>query len=178
MMSDDPILCYFSAIRTEILELKQRIIRIMAGGVTGIPILIGVGRTVNLDILIIVSPIIPVVFTLMLLFEQASLMRAGRYIRLHLEPKMLTDKTLGWESFLETEHFNRYAEKIFAVSCHGTFALYYVVCSFLSYNQMKVIAGDFSASIIASAFAGAFLVILYFVVSMFPIGTKRSHEQR
>lgn len=176
-MADDPVLCYFEAIRSEILAIKERIIKIMAIGITGVPILIGVGRNINLDILVITSPAITVVFTLMLLFEQAALMRAGRYIRLHLEPAMFPDKkTKGWEEFLEDTRENRYADKIFSVVAHVTFALYYIAGAVLSYTRIQAVAGEFWAWIAVAIFMGFFIVIFAAVFYMFPTGSKRSNE--
>jgi len=171
--NDNFISNQFFALREEILALKERVIRIQSTAITGIPLLVAAGEKFNLDFVLIVSPIITAVVVLMLSFEQNSIMRAGRYIRKHIEPKLKSEDMIGWEEFLEKpEEKNRNAEKYFLSSVVISFVLYYLAGAILAYLKTKPKYGDEFGMLLAIFYMCILPFSVFFVLKNFKIGTK------
>src|SRR6266566_4825147 len=114
------------ALRDEILALEERGMRIQIAGLTGIPTLIAAGSVLRLPFLIIFSPVIILVASLMTIFTQDSIMRDGRYIKECIEPHLLRGSGKGWEHFLQEKSDNRKVEHHTRVSIVLAFAFYYI----------------------------------------------------
>lgn len=157
----------YGAIRTEIDYLTKILMQFQAVSVTSIPIIIGTGDKFNLDFVVFSGPIITIVFGLMLLFIQNSIMRAGEYIRTILEPRLVRKKEeeeLGWEEWLEKLPRNRIAEKFFAWSAHIAFCLYYIAGTYLAYNRFLTRFGSDLAVLSLGIYGGLFVVCLFILV--------------
>jgi hypothetical protein len=166
----------FRTLRDEIAAKSERVVRIQLSGVTAIPLVIGAGEKYGVLIVLAASPIITIVFTFILLYEQNGIMRAGRYVRLHLEPFLAEQQATGWEEWLEQYPANRRAEKFFALSAYIAFSLYYLGGSYLAFLTVKATYGDQLAVVLAAIYAGGFLLALYLVVTNFAISTRTQDE--
>lgn len=171
----------YYALRSEILGTKERVMRIHITGLAGIPLFVAAGEKLDLHLLILVSPVVTAIFTLVLMFEQNSLMRAGRYIRVHIE-KPLKNKLsgdvrqlelIGWEHFLELpDEKNRQAELYFSASAVGAFSLYYIGGTLLAYLYAKNNYPHPLATAIALIYGSAFLFCVYYGWNNFKVGTS------
>jgi hypothetical protein len=156
----------FEALRAEILGIKERVIRLQVIGVTGIPLVIGAGEKYELSAILMAAPLITLVFTFMLLFEQNSLMRAGEYIKENLEsPPLCPQGLTGWEHWLEGETRRRTAEAFFAWAAYIAFAVYFALGTYLAYGPVNEQLGTTAAVAILGLYCGGFLLGLYLVVT-------------
>ena len=133
----DFLVLQYQALREEILHLKKRIALNLGLGLIGIPIFIGAGFKLGLQPVIIASPLVTVAFMFILMFEQNSLVRAGRFIREHIEPALLKKGTRGWEEFLEDCQENRHGEKLFSLAAYLIFGMYYFIGMLQSFRQLR-----------------------------------------
>jgi len=99
-------------------------------------------------------------------------MRAGKYIRLLLEPSLVAQQVMGWEEWLERYPSNRRAEKFFALSAYIAFSLYYLGGSYLAFLAVKASYGRELAVVLAAIYVGGFLLALYVVVTNFATSTS------
>jgi hypothetical protein len=126
----------FQALREEILALKVRVMRIQTMGLTGIPVLIGLAVKYDIPEVLYVGPLLTIVVCLMILCEQCSIMRAGNYIRNHIEPYFLPEDMVGWEKYLEGEKQRR-AEKYFRFSTLLLYLLYWLGGTILALKELS-----------------------------------------
>jgi len=171
-VSKEFLFLQFKALRDEIVGKTERVVRIQLTGVTAIPLVIGAGEKYNILILLAASPIVTIVFSLILLYEQNGIMRAGRYIRTHLEPLLFSHQTIGWEEWLEQYSVNRRAENFFALSAYIAFSLYYLGGSCLAFLAVRASFGQQVAVVLTAIYAGGFLLALYVVMTNFAVNTK------
>ena len=123
----------YRALRQEICDIKGRLVRIMGLGIIGTPIFIGAAMKMELQPVVILSPIVPVAFMFLLLLEQNALMRAGRYIKDYIEPKLGG----GWEKFIAETMGARQGERYFSWAACLIFAMYYWIGMLQSFRQIK-----------------------------------------
>ena len=159
----------FNTLRDEILSLKARVSRILIAALSGIPIIIATGDKLKLDFLIITAPIITAVAMFLILSEQNGIMRAGRYIRKHLEPKIKQQNILGWEEYLESEEINRSCERYLLVSVVTVFSVYYIGSSLLAYLTIQTKYGLKYANFLLLIYLSATLFFVYFIIRNFQI---------
>jgi hypothetical protein len=170
------LLLQFKALRDEILGKIERVVRIQLIGITAIPLVIGAGEKYDISSVLAAAPLVTVVFALILLYEQNGIMRAGKYIRVHLEPFFLQQHLTGWEEWLEKYPINRRAKTFFARAAHIAFSLYYLGGSYLGFLAVKTSYGLEEATILAAIYVGGFLLALYFVVTNFATSTRTPNE--
>lgn len=174
---DEFLLAQYKALRDEILGLMERVVRIQLIGVTAIPLVIGAGEKYELGLVTAAGPVVTVVFALILLYEQNGLMRAGEYIRSHLEPYLCPSGVLGWEAWLEIEPKNRNAERYLAWSAYIAFTLYYAGGTYLAYRSIRLEYGLIAASMLAVVYSIIFVVAFCFVVVNFRSSSRRIEEE-
>lgn len=124
-MSNEFLTAQFSTLREEIKSTKMRLFSIVALGLISVPVITYLSTH---DGMRYVAPMIPyliLVWTILFLSEQNALMRAGQYIREHIEPKMAGDN--GWESWLEARPHTRTLDKYFHVCFVLVFFVYYFI---------------------------------------------------
>ena len=172
LMDNDFLRLEYPSIRQEILELKERVIKEFAIGLTGIPILLGTGFSSRYLILLLLSPIIVVAGYLMLLFEQNSIMRAGTYIGLIIEDNLLYKKSLGWEYWLEVKKEHRRAEWFFHLSAAIAFILYYVIGGCLAFwaagqQEIPLEVRNFLPVVVGFFYGCVFGFAAYFIITNF-----------
>jgi hypothetical protein len=171
------LLLQFRALRDEIVGKSERVVRIQLAGVTAIPLVIGAGEKYGILIVLAASPIVTIVFSFILLYEQNGIMRAGKYIRLHLEPFLVAEQVTGWEEWLEKWPRNRRAETFFALSAYIAFSLYYLGGSYLAFLAVRTSYGHEVAVLLAAIYVGGFFLALYVVVTNFAINTKAQEQE-
>ncbi len=184
--SRDFLCAEYRALRDEILALEDRGMKIQIAGLSGIPSLIAAGDLLKLPFLIIFGPVIILVASLMTIFTQDSIMRDGAYIKDHIEPRLLQDRSWGWEHFLQ-EPGHRRVEQYTRLSVVLAFAFYYIGAAILAcirFSQALVylhlsqrwysIAVDVAAMIYGSAFVWASI----FIHSYFPKGTDSASQTK
>ena len=166
----------YNTLRQEILDIRKRIVPMLGIGLAGIPLFIAAGWEYQLKPVIIASPLVTVAFIFMLLFEQKSLIRAGRYIRLHIEPVLVQAGLVGWERFLETEPKNRRAERLFFYAALLIFSIYYIIGTIKSTLLVKSMAPLFVPTVVTLVYAVIFLIVIRVVVENFKVRTKHPFE--
>lgn len=160
----------YNALRNEILDLKKRVIQIQTVGITGIPVLVATGDSLNILFLIYVSPLLTIVIAAMLMFEQNSIMRAGYYIRKVIEPKLRDNTELGWEHFLKNKK-QRLAEKSFRVSVILVYSLYWFGGTFLALEESLRNDHILFANIYTSISFGTYCFGIYYYWKHFRINS-------
>lgn len=170
----------FTALRSEILSIRERIIKLESIGITGIPLVLGVGDMYDITAVLMVGPVITLVFAFMLVFEQGSLMRAGEYIKNVLEPILTNDGNdfRGWESWLQDKPRRRRAESFIAWSVRLLFALYFVMGTYLAYGAVLNSFSQLIANCGLAMYCGVFSFAMYLVVIDFRIGTGKNSPAR
>ena len=163
----DFLLLEYQTLRQEILQLKERLIKEFAIGLTGIPILLGTGYNSQYWLLLLLSPIIVLAGFLMLLFEQDSIMRAGKYIRVIIEKTLIENKEFGWEHWLEAKKERRQAEMYFQISAGIAFVLYYISGGLLAYISASRSDVNISPEFVKWFYGCIFFSSLYFVITHF-----------
>ncbi len=86
---------------------------------------------------------VPYVVVLLILFyvaEQNAILRCGRYIKEHIEPKIAD--TVGWERWLETQPGMRRIDKAFLASFLVIFLIYYFVSVGVAANALASAFGE------------------------------------
>lgn len=174
--SDGFLLVQFKALRDEIVGKIERVVRIQLIGVTAIPIVIGTGEKYGISSVLAAAPLITVVFALILLYEQAAIMRIGRYIRLHLEPFLVPPDRTGWEEWLEKHPMNRRAENFFAFAAYIAFSIYYLGASYLAFLTFRRDYGRDIAMLLAAVYTGGFILALFLVITNFATSTRTHHD--
>lgn len=89
----------FLALRKEISEAQTRMYRIILYGIIFLPAAHFLGKSYNIDVIMVSLPIIVIIVSLLYLSQTRAIMRCGRYIRLHIEPHV--SDVEGWEKWLE-----------------------------------------------------------------------------
>lgn len=165
----DYIVTQFNALRDEIMALKDRVSKIIIATLSGIPIIVASGDQLKLELLIVAAPIITATAMFLVLSEQNGIMRAGRYIRKHLEPQMKTTGLIGWEEYLESENSYRKCEKYLLVVVILVFTSYYIGSSMLAYLTVKTKYGFQIAQILLFIYLSGTLFFIYFIIKNFQI---------
>gem|GEM_PF-896813 len=90
----------FQTLRREIENSLDRAFKIMVGGATLIPILVGVLAHYSATPILLTLPLVVVVTALLYLNQWNSIMRCGQYIRTKIECDIMGSD--GWEAWLES----------------------------------------------------------------------------
>jgi hypothetical protein len=138
----------YETLREEIKTSKNRMFTLAVGALVGIPSAYSfaektVAEKIDTHGLVFSLPLLICVITLLYLAETFTVMRAGRYIRLHIEPKIVdsTDPDFkGWEHWLEeyprplTKPSRRLVDRFVTSFFYVMFVFYYVVSATLAVN--------------------------------------------
>lgn len=155
----------YRALRAEILDTRARLIQFLSIALTGIPLLIGGAKRLEIKFIIIVSPLIVTVSILMLLCEQNNMMRAGNYIKDAIEPFF---RQQGWEHFLKTRsHPYRGSGSFFLTGASLALGIYYLGGSVLAYFELVAIYNETIGKIVAFIYGSGFFFLFYFFVTKF-----------
>ncbi|HYO12638.1 MAG TPA: hypothetical protein VE685_05545 [Thermoanaerobaculia bacterium] len=174
----DFLLEQYKALREEILGVMERVVRIQLVGITGIPLVIAAGEKYDLGPVVMAGPVVTIIFSLILLYEQNGAMRAGRYIRCHLEPRLSGKAYVCWEEWLELDPENRKPERFFAWAAYIAFSLYYGGGTYLAYRSLSAQYGARVGEIFLLIYLCLFVVALYLVIRNLAVGTEWRSEKR
>lgn len=100
----DFLLAEYAPLRDEIADRQARTFRIITAGLFGIPSIVALGKFVedkfNVgEALFLMAPAIVIVSCFLYVAQHNGMMRAGIYIRNHIEPRFLAAGK-GWENWL------------------------------------------------------------------------------
>lgn len=168
----------YKALRDEILGIMERVVRIQLVGITGIPLVIAAGEKYDLAAVVMAGPVVTIIFSLILLYEQNGIMRAGKYIRCHLEPLLSQKAFVCWEEWLELDSENRKPERFFAWAAYIAFSLYYGGGTYLAYRSIHEQYGSRAGAIFLFVYISLFIIALYMVIANLAVGTKPQEEKR
>jgi hypothetical protein len=106
------------------------------------------------QILLLILPFIVISVAFLYLSENHSLMRCGRYIRLHIEKKV--PDIVGWENWLESDDScdPRTVDKYVAYSIYIVLAIYYVASIWLCFNYTSTLYGSIPSAVIVGMYTG------------------------
>ena len=166
----------FQALRAEILGIKERVVKHQLLGITGIPLIIGAGEKYDLSAILIVSPLITLAFALLLVFEQSSLMRAGEYIKDHIEPRLGPKDMWKWENWLQQNKKRRKPERFFACSAYILFAVYFAIGTIIAFTTLADEIGTVAAFVVLGLYCGGFVLAMHLVVVNFRTCTGQARE--
>lgn len=152
MNSDDFVGEQFRALRREILSRQGRMFWTAVIGLLGVPILTYFALVTN-PLISALLPFFVMVAMVMFLAEQHAMMRAGRYIREHLEDRI--DFTPGWEHWLESKSEYRLVERNFFASFLVVFFLYYFLSLAVALQSMWVSAANDGSGMLEIVFIGS-----------------------
>lgn len=112
----------FRTLRDEIKAIKMRSFWIVVLGLFGVPMLTYFASQAERYVALLV-PYFVLVVVILFLAEQNALMRAGRYIREHIEPA--AGQIKGWEAWLESRNDLRLMDRHFFACFIIVFFVYY-----------------------------------------------------
>jgi uncharacterized membrane protein len=130
----------FVTLREEIKGIQSRLYWTVIFGLFGIPILtFWAAEAANLALLLV--PFSVLVLIVLFLAQQSHMMRAGRFIREHIENG--AGASLGWEAWLESRSEFRLMDRHFLACFVVIFFVYYVTTIGMAMQQiMEEAASD------------------------------------
>lgn len=123
----------FTALRQEIMARQMRMFWIAVMGLLGLPMLTYFAATGTWIVLLLV-PYFVLVLIIMFVAEHNEMMRAGRYIREHIEPSV--GYSPGWEKWLESNPQFRILERQFFACFIIVFFVYYFIAIGLAIQHL------------------------------------------
>ena len=133
MQADQFLQQQFTVLRQEILARQTRMFWIATIGLLGFPMLTYFAA-IGTWIVLCLVPYFVLVLIIMFVAEQSEMMRAGRYIREHIEPSV--EYSPGWESWLESKPQFRQLERQFFACFVIVFFVYYFIATGLAINHL------------------------------------------
>ena len=135
----------YETLRKEIEETKARLFRILTGGVIVIPAVQLLAQLepggIELGVLTLLLPFVVIAFMFLFLAENNGMMRAGSYIKDHIEKhiqKHSEDEIPpGWEHFLERRNGedHRAHDRVIKISFLFLYCVYYTSSIYLVVNH-------------------------------------------
>ena len=170
MDKKDYLIQQFATLRREIEDQQRRVFWIVVMGLLGVPVLTYFLLTANTPIWMTL-PLLLLVLIVLFLAQQNNMMRAGRYIREHIESQV--DYTPGWESWIESRPELRVMDKQFAASLIILFFLFYFLLIGLALHDLAVKAFQDASGGEWLWFGGAAAV--YGIATLFGLATLIHH---
>lgn len=177
----------YETLREEIKISKSRMFTLAVGALVGIPTAYSfaektVAEKTDTHGIVFSLPLLICVIMLLYLSETFALMRAGRYIRFHIEPKIVdaTEPSFkGWEHWLEefprplTKPSRRLVDRFLTSFFYVIFVFYYVMSATLAasraYTQFQAIGLAVSLSVYISV--GILFVAFLLFSFKYSVGT-------
>jgi hypothetical protein len=166
----------YETLRLEIKEAKDRTFKTLVLGVTLVPTAQFLAHTYNIDVLTIAMPLLVLVFGLLYLAENHTMMRCGRYIREHIECRV--EGILGWEHWLTTPDLfeKRSVDRLLVRAFYVLFGVYYVVAVFIASRFVALRYGFLPSFVCALVYASVGGWFSFFLVRKMLISTTTSKE--
>ena len=160
----------FATLRREIEGHQTRAFWTVVIGLLGIPVIAYFLLEGDVPIWM-AMPFFLLVLMVLFLAQQNFMMRAGRYIREHIETQI--EFTPGWETWIESRPLYRVMDRQFAGSLTVLFFLFYFLLMGLALNRLFVTAITEKSMADWSVFWGA--VVVYAIATMFGLATLVHH---
>lgn len=164
---DNFLLAQFTALREEILAIKASLIKLQLIGITGIPLIMGIGGKYDSPVILLFIPFISLVFIFIFIFEQSCIMRIGDYIKEHIEKRMCLEceAFTGWEQWLQDNPNGMkkrrflYPELLLYSAIHIVFVIYYIIGVYFAYDKIYLSESE--------SWKKLYPFVLYFYVVLF-----------
>ncbi len=162
----------YKTLREEIKESKGRIFKLVGFGMFALPAANFFAQVYTLDIITLSLPILVIVIAFLYLSENHAIMRCGRYIRLHIEPKI--EDTIGWETWLEEngDLRRRTVDKYVSYCFYLLIFMYYGGSVFVASRFIFEKYGLLYLSILLGFYIGIGVWFLIFFVKSIQISTS------
>lgn len=135
MSADEFMKHQFITLREEIRESKARIFRLVLLGTVLVPA-IGYLSAMQLSYFIVAPvPFLVLIILAAYVGEQNAIIRAGRYLREHVEPAI--QGVTGWEKWLESSKRYREADRVFFAVFTVIFFMFYMVSTGTSLEVLR-----------------------------------------
>ena len=166
----------YESLREEIKDAKDRTFKTLVLGVMAVPATQSLAKVYEIDALALALPLLVLVFALLYLAENHTIMRCGRYIRLHIEPRV-PDVT-GWETWLTTpDGFEkRSVDRHLKYSFYTLFGVYYAGSIFLAARFAYDSYGMVVCSIVLGIYLGLGIWFTFYLISKILISTTTTRE--
>ena len=112
----------FVSLRDEIRATRSRLFKILMVGLVGVPLLTYIGSRAEFYVWLLL-PYSVLLLIVVFLSEQSSMMRAGRYIREHIEQEGSAGP--HWETWIESRPQYRLVDRHYVACFMVVFFLYY-----------------------------------------------------
>ena len=166
----------FEVLKDEIKNSKEKMFKLAVGSIVGIPTAYSIAEKTNIGPLIYSLPFLICTVTLVYLSESLAVMRAGRYIRLYIEPDIVDagDRSIkGWEDWLEKRHspsdepHRRSVDRLLALFFYIMFIFYYVVSAILAVQRAIPIYPPVAVAIGVAIYISIGIFFIGFLIYMF-----------
>jgi hypothetical protein len=125
----------YLTLRDEIRTSKARVFALVVIATLFVPIAALAARQFDNTFAAVSLPFVLIVLMLAFIMEQNSIVRAGKYLKEHVEPQI--DGLVTWESWLESNHRMRSADRYFFGSFLLVFMLFYVIGASIAAESMS-----------------------------------------
>lgn len=129
----------YLTLRDEIRASKSRVFFILVIGTLFVPFVAFVAKEYGSTFASASLPFIMLVLMLAFVMEQNSIVRAGKYLKEHVEPNLQGHPT--WESWLEANSKLRDVDKYFFASFLIVFLVFYAAAAGLAYESLLTVQG-------------------------------------
>lgn len=124
----------YLTLREEIRSSKWRVFIVLVMGTLLVPIVAFAAQKFEFSYASASLPFLMLVLMLAFVMEQNSIVRAGKYLREHVEPRLEGHPT--WETWLESNGRLREVDKYFFASFLIVFLIFYAATSVQGFNSM------------------------------------------
>jgi hypothetical protein len=149
----------YQALREEIQATKDRLFKISAIALVGLPSVSAASDWLKSYALVIALPILVVATILLYLSESSALMGCGSYVKAKIEPSD------GWEHWLSRHSERRRVDRLAFWFFITVFSAYYVVAAYLGIARSSVF-GDYGPKIVT---------VVYSIVAIVGLGSIYRH---
>lgn len=160
----------YITLREEIKETKARIFKTLSFGLVVVPAANFLANSYQVDVLIMLMPLLIIVVALIYLSENRAKMRCGRYIRLHIEGK-IKDIEPGWETWLEdpcrydvVPYDTRCVDKYLDYCFYILFFIYFSSSVFLAAKFAHIKYGLIVTSLLLGSYTAVGMCFMYFLI--------------
>jgi hypothetical protein len=172
----------FHTLRHEIEHCLDRAFKIMIGGATLIPVLVGALAHYSATPILIALPMVIVVMALLYLNQWNSIMRCGRYIRVKIERDIMGAD--GWEAWLESTYEprlghldNRRVDTYLVYAFSLLTGAYYFATTYIAITYADEAYGAIPAWITTGVYSLIGLVMGFILLRRVPTNTTTQQER-
>ena len=150
----------YLTLRDEIRASKARIFTILILGTLFVPAVSFVAQQYDALFASASVPFLLMVLMLAFVMEQNSIVRAGKYLKEHVEPKI--EGMVTWEHWLESNHHLRDVDRYFFASFLIVFLLFYAITTGIAIESLaKPYPEHYWYSVAAYAIGGLWFVVVW-----------------